>query len=148
MAGTIAAAVHIFTIIGSLRSTNPDTALARLFIPSPGKVDYVSRQPMDATLTSTILPPKYQVLLERLLPLHAVRLDRCGTFRCCLHSLPAVEICQRYYEKRPPADQDCRKPRFGLPCLRLVLGPEAAGPFALAPQESTPREQDVSRYYQ
>ncbi len=64
MAGTIAAAVHIFTIIGSLRSTNPDTALARLFIPSPGKVDYVSRQPMDATLTSTILPPKYQVLLE------------------------------------------------------------------------------------
>lgn len=146
MAGTIAAAVHMFTIIGSLRSTNPDTALACLFIPSPGKVDHVSRQPMNATFNSTILPPKYQVLLEGyhlftqfdwivvaisavVFTYYLLSNSARGTTESALQQIKTVESRALVY----------------LALGTIVFGPGAAGSFALAVRESSLREQDVCR---
>lgn len=149
MAAIIAATVLAFTVIGSLRSTNPVTSLACLFIPSPSKVDYIPRRHTNATLASTTLPPKYQVLLEAYLLFtqidwivvvvssvvfthyllsNSVR----GTTKSSLQQNHAVETRE-------------------LACHALgsvVLGPGAAGSFALAARARRLREQDESHKYQ
>ena len=64
MAGTIAAAVHIFTIVHSLDSRDPDLTLTRLFIPSMGKVKSFSVSAHNSTLASAGLSPDGLILLK------------------------------------------------------------------------------------
>jgi len=65
MAGSVAAAVHIYTVISSLASGNPDIALSRLFVPSPGKVNSITAPPANSTIApSTTLPAECHPLLE------------------------------------------------------------------------------------
>ena len=64
MAGTIAAAVHIFTVVHSFNSSDPDLTLARVFIPSMGNVNSFSAAAHNSTLASAGPSSKGGVLLE------------------------------------------------------------------------------------
>ena len=149
MAGTIAAAVHIYTVIGSLKSTNPDTALTRLFIPSPAKVNSFSASPynstFNSTLPSTALPAEYHVLLEGY---HLftqfdwiVVVLSCVVFTHYLLSNVAGDDAKTSPQKM--SSENLRELAY-LVVGSVALGPGAAGSFALAVRESRLREHSVS----
>ena len=61
---TIAAAVHICTVVYSFNSSDSDLTLARLFIPSMGNVNSFSAAAQKSTLASVGPSSKGRVLLE------------------------------------------------------------------------------------
>lgn len=149
MAGTVAAAVHIYTVIGSLISTNPDMALRRLFIPSLGKVNSFSALSYNSTLASTALPSEYHVLVEGYhlftqFDWIIVALS-CVVFTHCLLSNLAGDGTKTFPQKISAVE---RRELAYLALGAVVLGPGAAGSFALAIRESRLREHTVSRKIQ
>jgi len=146
MSGTIAAAVHIYTIFRSFTSTNPDTALTRLFIPSPSKVNSFSAPSYNPTLTSTALPAGYHVLLEG-----------CHLFTQFDWIIVALScVVFTHYLLTNPAGNDAKTSLQKISAMEMrelaylalgavILGPGAAGSFALAIRESRLREQTASR---
>ena len=149
MAGTIAAVVHLYTIIGSLKSTNPDSALTRLFIPSPGKVNSFSTSPYNSTSTSTALPAGYHMLLEGYHLFtqfdYIVVALSCVVFNHYLLSNIAGNRSETSSQKKSATE---KRELTYLALGAVVLGPGAAGSFALAIRESRLRGQPVSRKIQ
>jgi len=151
LSGTVAAAVHISTIIGCLVSTNPDLALTRLFIPSPSKVNSFSTSPVNSTLTpSAAQPAEYHTLLEGY--------HLFTQFDYIVVAVSIIVFAHCLLSNRAGGDDAKSSPRkmsatemrelAYLAVGSVVLGPGAAGSFALAIRESRLREHAVSRKLQ
>ena len=146
MAGTIAAAVHIFTVIHSLNSRDPDLTLTRLFIPSMGKVNSLSLSAHNSTLASTGLSPEGHVLLEGFhlftqFDLIIIALSCIVFTHYLLSSLPKIGTKMDPEKPRPAGMGE-------LACIALgtvVFGPGAAGSWVLALRESRLRERIAPR---
>lgn len=141
VAGTIAAGVHIFTVLASLKTTDPDATLARLLIPSHGRANPFPSWITTVDSTRKGLPAEYTAMLEE-----------CHLFSqydwivICL----SVILFLRLLRAEPGAEgldasakrvemhwRDCGYLAWGT----ILFGPGAAGSFALAAQESRTREQ-------
>jgi hypothetical protein len=136
-AGTIAAAVHLITISITLLSTDPDASSARLFIPSLARA---------GVRGFAAVPPaqEYEALIENLhlfsqFDLWVVAASCVLFSHLLLSSAPEGGVSRKDNDK---SDRDfiptTQKRWTGLACLMLgsvVLGPGAAGSFALAVRE-------------
>jgi hypothetical protein len=145
-AGIIAAAVHLYTIFGTMTSSDPDLSFTRLFIPSFGKVNsQVATSNGTLPLLATGLPAEYRSLLEGyhlftqfdwiivalscIIFTHYLLETRPGQTRKASEKLSSIEM------------RDLRYLALGS----IVVGPAAAGSFALAVRESRLREAADSR---
>ena len=149
MAGTIAAAVHIFTIVHSLNSRDPDLTLTRLFIPSMGKVNSFSASAHNSTLASTGLSPKGRVLLEGFhlftqFDLIVIALSCIVFTHYLLSNLPKIGTKMISGKPRPAGMGELAYIALGT----VVFGPGAAGSWALALRESRLRERTAPRKIQ
>ena len=146
MAGTIAAAVHVFTVVHSLNSSDPDLTLTRLFIPSMGKVNSFSVVAHNSTLASAAPSPKGRVLLEGFhlftqFDLIVVALSCIVFTHYLLSNLPKAGTKMISEEPRPAAMEELAYIALGA----IIFGPGAAGSWALAIRESRLREWTAPR---
>ena len=144
MAGTIAAAVHIFTVFHSLNSSDPDLTLARLFIPSIGKVNSFSAAAHNSTLASAGPSPKGRVLLEGFhlftqFDLIVVALSCIVFTHYLLSNLPKAGAKMISDEPHLAGIGELGYIALGA----MIFGPGAAGSWALALRESRLRERSA-----
>ena len=140
VAGTVAAGVHIYTVLGSLKSTDPDATLIRLFVPSHGRANPFPTWITTVNSTTKGLSAEYSALLENfhlfsqydwivvclscILFVHLLLSKRDGEDLNASSSMTAMEWRDLAY----------------LTWSTILLGPGAAGSFALAVRESRIRE--------
>ncbi|EER28769.1 hypothetical protein CPC735_040330 [Coccidioides posadasii C735 delta SOWgp] len=142
--GTVAAAVHAFTVITSLRTSNPDVTFTRLFIPSPGRANLFRTWFPKFTSAFPGLPAKYTELLEQYhlfsqFDLVVVALS-CIVFVHYLLSHSGSNKVEHH--KKRIASVENRELVY-LYLGTLFLGPGAAGSFALAIRESRIRRYNM-----
>jgi hypothetical protein len=142
-AGTIAAAVHLFTVFTTLRSTDPDASAARLFIPD------LVRAGVRGFATVTLPPAQeYEALVENL---HLFSQFDCWVVAASCVFLSHLLLVSAASMKGERAKKEGHGPYRDLtvtPMTRtqwkelaylvvgsLVFGPGAAGTFALAVRE-------------
>ncbi|WEW58625.1 hypothetical protein PRK78_004093 [Emydomyces testavorans] len=147
-AGTIAAIVHLYTIISSVTTTDPDATFARLFIPSPGKTNLFPAWFPNSSPTLPALPPKYNEIMEQF--------HLFSQFDWIVVTLSCI-VFVHYLLSRAEEDDDRKKDsrkEMSVVEMRelaylilgtLAVGPGAAGSFALAVRESRIRERTVDK---
>nr|D2E9W6.1 RecName: Full=Terpene cyclase DEP1; AltName: Full=Depudecin biosynthesis cluster protein 1 [Alternaria brassicicola]ACZ57550.1 hypothetical protein [Alternaria brassicicola] len=132
LAGTVAAAVHSYTVVGALITRDGQASLTRLFVPAHGFSD-----PIEVPLQPSGLPAEYMALVENLhlfsqwdwivvaltsvLYSHLLLSLRDGAVRAkANHWVSPVEAQELVY----------------LTVATIILGPGGAASFALAIRES------------
>ncbi|KAJ2990436.1 hypothetical protein NUW58_g2950 [Xylaria curta] len=131
LAGITSAAVHIYTVVSALISRDPDISLLRLFVPIRATTDPIYSLPV----ASKSLVPEYAALLENL---HLFsQYDWIVVTMSCIvftHTL----LSRRDGEDKPKeivSREETRELAY-LSVATLLLGPGAAGSFALAIREA------------
>ncbi|KAF4958439.1 hypothetical protein FGADI_2361 [Fusarium gaditjirri] len=128
LAGTVASAVHIYTVIGALRTHDGHASLTRLFAPAWGFTD-----PDTILKTSEGRSGEYAALLENL---HLF--SQWDWIVVCLATIASVHL---FLSRRDGLKMDkSTSPQevqelFYLAAATAVLGPRGAGSFALAIRE-------------
>jgi len=132
LAGTVAAAVHAYTVLGALFTRDGDASLTRLFVPARGFGD-----PIEALPKGSGLPAKYMALVENL---HLF--SQWDWIVVALTSVLYSHLLLSHRDgaergKADPSDSAIEAQELGyLTVATVVLGPGAAGSFALAVREA------------
>ncbi|KAK1597699.1 uncharacterized protein LY79DRAFT_507255 [Colletotrichum navitas] len=132
LAGTVASAVHFYTVAGALLSRDGDSSLTRLFIPKTGFAD-----PVHSLSQTNGLPAEYTALLENF--------HLFSQWDWIVVSLTSIVFAHLLLSRRDGADGG--KPGKAntptevqeliyLTAATVFLGPGAAGSFALAIREA------------
>ncbi|CZT51341.1 uncharacterized protein RSE6_12471 [Rhynchosporium secalis] len=143
MAGVIAAIVHIATIIACLQSLDGDINFTRLFVPTLSKVSSLSTASgiHNGTVHASILPVEYQKLVEGY---HIfTQFDTIVvTFSCIVF---VHWLLSNQGNTKTPGSKNMSgseiKELASLVVGSVLIGPGAAGSFALAVRESRLREE-------
>ncbi|EXM34311.1 hypothetical protein RAB80_011360 [Fusarium oxysporum f. sp. vasinfectum] len=129
LAGTVASAVHIYTVIGALRTHDSDASLTRLFVPAWGFTD-----PCTILRTTEGRSGEYAALLENL---HLF--SQWDWTVVCLATVASVHLflCRRDGLKvdKSTSPHEVQELVY-LAVATAVLGPGGAGSFALAIREA------------
>ncbi|KAI0403614.1 hypothetical protein F4802DRAFT_599006 [Xylaria palmicola] len=131
LAGTTAAAVHLYTVTSALITNDTDISLARLFVPARGMTDPIHSLPS----ASMGLVPEYAALLENF--------HLFSQYDWIVVTLSCVLFAHLLLSRRDGEDksslfttrEETRELAY-LSAAALILGPGAAGSFALALREA------------
>ncbi|TIC90864.1 hypothetical protein CH35J_011264 [Colletotrichum higginsianum] len=132
LAGTVASAVHFYTVAGALLTRDGDVSLVRLFVPASGFAD-----PIESLSKTNGLPAEYAALLENL--------HLFSQWDWIVVSLTSIVFAHLLLSRRDGVDRgklgEANTPTevqelFYLTAATAVLGPGAAGSFALAIREA------------
>ncbi|KAH8692508.1 hypothetical protein GQ44DRAFT_719823 [Phaeosphaeriaceae sp. PMI808] len=132
VAGTVAAAVHSYTVIGALLTRDGDASLKRLFVPAYGFSD-----PIEALPKVSGLPAEYMALVENL--------HLFSQWDWIVVALTSVLYSHLLLSHRDGAARSKTNQRGSpieaqelvyLTAATVILGPGAAGSFALAIREA------------
>ncbi|KAK7757300.1 hypothetical protein SLS62_000850 [Diatrype stigma] len=134
LAGIVAAAAHVYVVVGALVTRDPDASLARLFVPVRGTADPIGTLP--ASLAS--LAPEHAALLENFhlfsqYDWYVVSLS-CVVFAHLLLSRRDGE--EKTAAANPALTRVEGRELAYLSAATVLLGPGAAGSFALAIREA------------
>jgi len=141
LAGTVAAGVHIFTLLGALKTTDADASLHRLFVPSHGRANPFPAWITTVGSTTEGLAADYTALLEEF---HLF--SQYDWIVICLSCMLFVQLllAKRDGEDLEEPSDERTVGWKEVACLAwgtILLGPGAAGSFALAIGESRIREE-------
>ncbi|KAF5651817.1 Zn 2cys6 transcription factor [Fusarium sp. NRRL 25303] len=129
LAGTVASAVHIYTVIGALRTHDKDASLTRLFVPAWGFTD-----PGTILKITEGRSGEYTALLENL---HLF--SQCDWIVVCLATVVSVHLFlslrDRLKVDKSTSPYEVQELVY-LVVSTGVLGPGGAGSFALAIREA------------
>lgn len=132
LVGTVAAAVHFYTVVGALLTRDSDASLMRLFVPAHGFAD-----PIEALPKTRGLPAEYMALVENF---HLF--SQWDWIVVCLTSVVYSHLLLSHRDgvERTKASQRSSPTEVQelvyLTIATLGLGPGAAGSFALAIREA------------
>lgn len=132
LAGTVASAVHFYTVSGALLSRNQDASLTRLFVPTRGLAD-----PIETLTTTGGLSADYTALLENF---HLF--SQWDWIVVCLTTVVFAHLLLSRQEGAEGAKEKRSRPASEtqelvyLAVATAILGPGGAGSFALAIRES------------
>lgn len=140
LAGSIATAAHVFTVLAALRTTDPDATLTRIFIPTLGRANPFPS--WITTVDSTVkgVPEDYSALLEGFHLFSQFDWIVVG-LSCILYCDLLLRESSGDGRERASEGSEGRWRNLGYLMLGTVLlGPGAAGSFALAINESRIRK--------
>ncbi|GKU06436.1 hypothetical protein FLAG1_09236 [Fusarium langsethiae] len=129
LAGSVASAVHIYTLTGALFTRDSDVSLTRLFVPTGGFTD-----PIKTLVSNENLLAEYAALLENL---HLF--SQWDWIVVCLTSVVYAQLLLSRREglkvNKPAVPYEAQEMIY-LTIATVVLGPGGAGSFALAIREA------------